>query len=133
MDDRGINLTPSRDEPENQSAGGWLARALGVKLARGLLVLGVLSFVFYFLAVNDVVYRGGGLIERKAALEAENLFIEEENRQLMARIERLGQDPEFIEDEARRKLRLIKPGEIIYRLVEEPDLSDDEAADLIQR
>jgi cell division protein FtsB len=50
----------------------------------------------------------------------------------VARIERFGQDPVFLEDEARRKLRLVRPGEVIYRLAEEPDLSDDEATERLQ-
>jgi cell division protein FtsB len=110
----------------------WLsAGALG-KLFRSLAILGVLAAVVGGLLANDGVYRGGDLKSRKASLEEENLRLEEENRQLMSRIERFGQDPVFLEDEARRKLRLVRPDEIIYRLAEEPDLSDGEAAEMLQ-
>ncbi|MDR1608991.1 MAG: septum formation initiator family protein [Deltaproteobacteria bacterium] len=86
-----------------------------------------LSLFFSFLATNDSVKLGDSLKNRKADLERENLRLEDENSQLAARIIRYGQDPVFLEDEARRKLRLVRPGEIIYRLAEEPDLSDNEA------
>ncbi|MDR1578360.1 MAG: septum formation initiator family protein [Deltaproteobacteria bacterium] len=91
-----------------------------------LFALGTLSVLFYFFATNDGIYRSSSLKNRKAALELENLRLEEENRQLAARIERFGEDPVFLEDEARRKLRLVRPGEFIYRLAEEPELSDHE-------
>ncbi|MDR1083592.1 MAG: septum formation initiator family protein [Deltaproteobacteria bacterium] len=98
------------------------------KICCVLLVLGALVAVLYLLVTNDGLYRSSGLKVKKEALEADNLRLEEENRQLMARIERFGQDPVYLEDEARRKLRLVRPGETIYRLAEEPDLSDNEAA-----
>jgi len=38
-------------------------------------------------------------------------------------LERFKKDPDYVEDEARKKLGVIRPGEQIYRLEEEPDLS----------
>ncbi|MDR2141975.1 MAG: septum formation initiator family protein [Deltaproteobacteria bacterium] len=97
------------------------------KVLAVLFLVGVMSLTGYVLVTNDGLYRSSGLKSRKADLELENLRLEEENRQLLARIERFGHDPVFLEDEARRKLRLVRPGEVIYRLAEEPDLSDGEA------
>ncbi|MDR1871300.1 MAG: septum formation initiator family protein [Deltaproteobacteria bacterium] len=102
------------------------------KAVKAFVVLGLAALIFYVLGANDGFYRENELKNRKIALEAENLQLEEENRQLTSRLERFGQDPEFMEDEARRKLRLVRPGEVIYRLAEEPDLSDNEATERLR-
>lgn len=86
----------------------------------------ILGFIGYLFLSEDGFARTSGLKEKKAALEAENLRLEEENRILLARLERLNTDLSFLESQARKKLRLVRPDEIIYRLSEEPDLSDDE-------
>jgi cell division protein FtsB len=52
--------------------------------------------------------------------------LEEENRLLLARLERLNTDLAFLESQARKKLRLVRQDEIIYRLAEEPDLTEEE-------
>jgi cell division protein FtsB len=102
------------------------------KAVKALVVGALMALAFYILGANDGLYRENELKNRKTALEAENLSLEEENRQLAARIERFGQDPELLEDEARRKLRLVRPGDVIYRLAEEPDLSDNEATERLR-
>ena len=79
------------------------------------------------LAFSDEGFvRGSGLDGAKRLLEAENLRLEEENRQLTARLERIWADTGYLEDEARKKLGLVRPDEIIFRLAEEPELSDEE-------
>jgi cell division protein FtsB len=74
---------------------------------------------------EDVLTRNSGLMEKKKTLEEENLRLEEENRQLAARLDRLRSDPGYLEDEARRKLGLVRPDEIVFRLAEEPELADE--------
>jgi len=51
--------------------------------------------------------------------------LRDENQLLRRKIEHLLNDPGYVEDEARRKLGLIRPGETVYRLSEEPDLTAD--------
>jgi cell division protein FtsB len=79
-----------------------------------------------FLSAEGLV-RSSGLMETKRRLESDNRRLEEENRQLAARLERIRSDPAYLEAEARRKLGLVRPDEIIFRLAEEPELSDEEA------
>jgi cell division protein FtsB/cell division protein DivIC len=92
----------------------------------GAAVFAVLGFLGYVFLSEEGLARNSGLREKKVVLEAEILRLEEENRQLTARQERLMNDPHFQEDEARRKLGLVREDEIIYRLAEEPDLTDEE-------
>jgi cell division protein FtsB len=92
-----------------------------------LLVVG-LALVYLFFS-EDGYPRNSGLLRKKAALEVENLRLEEENRQLEARLERIRNDSGYLEDEARKKLGLVRPDEIVYRLEEEPELSDKEVGE----
>jgi cell division protein FtsB len=85
-----------------------------------------MGFIGYLFLSDDGFAKTSGLKEKKISLEAENLRLEEENRLLLARLDRLNTDMVFLESQARKKLRLVKPDEIIYRLAEEPDLTDEE-------
>ena len=42
--------------------------------------------------------------------------LEQENRQLSERIARSASDMEYVEELARRRLGMIRPGEVVYRL-----------------
>jgi cell division protein FtsB len=88
-----------------------------------LTVIAVIGYLFFS---EDGLARNDSLTEKKVMLEADNLRLEEENRQLSARLERIRNDPGYLEDEARKKLGLVRPDEIIFRLAEEPELSDNE-------
>ncbi|MDR1165848.1 MAG: septum formation initiator family protein [Deltaproteobacteria bacterium] len=92
----------------------------------GLFLAVIMGFICYLFLSEDGFARNSGLKEKKIELAAENLRLEEENRQLLARLERLNTDLSFLESQARKKLRLVRPDEIIYRLAEEPDLTDEE-------
>jgi cell division protein FtsB len=61
----------------------------------------------------------------KEELERANRELAEENRRLLLKIDRIKKDPRLIEDEARKKLGLVKPDETIYRLREEPESPAD--------
>jgi cell division protein FtsB len=50
--------------------------------------------------------------------------LEEENRELLAEIDRLRSNREYIESQGRRELGLVKEGEIIYRFKREKELKD---------
>jgi len=52
--------------------------------------------------------------DRQLQIEIQNL--EKENSQLRLQVERLKNDPDAIEHEAREKLHYAKPGEVIYTL-----------------
>ncbi|MDR2354304.1 MAG: septum formation initiator family protein [Deltaproteobacteria bacterium] len=93
---------------------------LGVVLA---ILLGLIGSLFIS---EDGFIRNSGLKEIKLSLETENARLFQENRQLLARIDRLTTDPAYLESQARKKLRLVRADEVIYRLAEEPDLSDEE-------
>ena len=63
--------------------------------------------------------------QSRALVEANNQ-LREENRLLVDHITRIKSDPRVIEDEARKKLGLIRPDETIYRLNQEPDITVSE-------
>jgi cell division protein FtsB len=127
-------LSPRRGDKEVSETGGTLAgRLLSATdsfLSSRFLWLGVFlaiiaGFIGYLFLSEDGFARTSGLKEKKITLEADNMRLEEENRLLMARLERLNTDPSFLESQARKKLRLVRSDEVIYRLSEEPDLSGD--------
>lgn len=93
----------------------------------GFLTLGavILAFLVYLIASADSFLKSGELEREIQRLEHEIEVLEDENRLLRQQHERIQTDPAYIEDEARKKLGLVRPGEVIYRLSEEPDLSDD--------
>ena len=76
-----------------------------------------------------VVYSDKGLVhlssldQEEVKLRRENDKLREENRRLLLEIERVKNDPLYIEGEARSKLGLVRPDETIYRLAEEPDMT----------
>ncbi|MDR2198983.1 MAG: septum formation initiator family protein [Deltaproteobacteria bacterium] len=92
----------------------------------GLFFVLILVFMGYIFLSEDGFSRNSGLKEMRDALILENTRLEEENRQLLARLARLNTDASFLESQARKKLRYVKSHEIIFRLAEEPDLTDDE-------
>jgi|GEM_PF-661410 len=104
-------------------------RFLGSRVV--LLALGavILAALIYLVASADSFIKSGELEKEIQRLQHEINVLEDENRLLRQKKDRLETDPAYIEDEARKKLGLIRPGEVIYRLSEEPDLSDDPPSD----
>lgn len=90
------------------------------------LVLGavILASLVYLISSADSFLKSGELEREIQRLEHEIEVLEDENRLLRQQYERIQTDQAYIEDEARKKLGLVRPGEVIYRLSEEPDLSD---------
>lgn len=64
------------------------------------------------------------LKQDKEKMQSEIQSLKDENQRLLKYIERLKNDPRCIEDEARKKLGLVKPNETIYRLQEETETTD---------
>lgn len=90
------------------------------------LVLGavILASLVYLISSADSFLKSGELEREIQRLKHEIEVLEDENRLLRQQHERIQTDQAYIEDEARKKLGLVRPGEVIYRLSEEPDLSD---------
>ncbi|MDR0881342.1 MAG: septum formation initiator family protein [Candidatus Adiutrix sp.] len=98
-------------------------RFLGSRL--GLIALGlvILASLIYLTATADVFPKRGALEQEIKKLEHDIAVLEDDNRILRQKLERLQTDPNYVEDEARKKLGLVRPGETVYRLSEEPDLT----------
>lgn len=83
-----------------------------------------LSALVVFLGLI-LVYNDRGLMhlsrlcEEKEKLMWANEDLREENRRLVLKIQRIKKDPHYIEEEARKKLGLVRPDETIFRLKEE--------------
>ncbi|MGL4209752.1 MAG: FtsB family cell division protein [Candidatus Adiutrix sp.] len=90
-----------------------------------ILALGVFLFFIYLLLADGGLMKHRELESQKMRLEAEIENLQDENRTLRVRLERLNSDPAYVEDEARKKLGLIRPGETVYRLAEETDLLEN--------
>jgi cell division protein FtsB len=120
-------LAQAGEAGETDRPGGWLtelfSRGLFIRLA--LTVLVILGGLAYLTVSADGFIRRAELAREKDRLEADNAALRDENLLLRRKIEHLLNDPGYVEDEARRKLGLIRPGETVYRLSEEPDLAAD--------
>jgi cell division protein FtsB len=64
------------------------------------------------------VYKDKRIEDRELARQIE--LLKQENARLQAHVERLQNDPEAIEHEAREKLHYTRPGEVIYTFREAP-------------
>jgi cell division protein FtsB len=76
----------------------------------------------YFAVVGDnglTVYKEKRAEDKQLAKQIEDL--KQENTRLQAHVERLKNDPDAIEHEAREKLHYTRPGEVIYTLRDAPD------------
>ncbi|MDR2726118.1 MAG: septum formation initiator family protein [Candidatus Adiutrix sp.] len=95
------------------------------RLALAFLGLSLLAGLAYLVLSADGFIRRAELEREKGRLEFENAALRDENQILRQKIDHLLHDPGYVEDEARRKFGLIRPGETVYRLSEEPDLSEE--------
>lgn len=84
---------------------GWLA------LGAGLLVAFAGFTVFGEGGLTELLHHG----DEQRQLEARVLEQQERNQVLRDRIDRLQNDDAYIERQARTKLGLVKPGELVYR------------------
>lgn len=91
-------------------------------------------FLLFFLAVAftlTLLYSNQGFFHlkrleaEKTKLESANHDIKQENKLLLEKIDRIKNDPQYIEDLARKKLGLVKPNEMIYRLEKDPETASD--------
>jgi cell division protein FtsB len=128
MSGTGEPFTSAAETSAGQAGGGRFqilsGRWLFSRLALMALVLGVLGGLAYLTVSADGFIRRSELEREKNRLESENAVLRDENQLLRQKKERLLTDHGYVEDEARRKLGFIRPGETVYRLSEEPDLTE---------
>jgi len=130
MQDYPEHHSSASDDSESKSKrGSGLSFIAGIRqfVRRfGLMIVGAAALIALISLVisADGFVRNNELRKEKAKLEEEIEALEDENRILRQKLERLQTDSAYVEDEARKKLRLIRPGETVYRLAEEPDVSD---------
>jgi cell division protein FtsB len=90
------------------------------RLATGCAML-VAAALGYFAVAGDngiTVYKQKRAEDRQLAQQIQTL--KQENSQLQGHIERLKNDPEAIEHEARARMHYARPGEVIYTLPDAP-------------
>ncbi len=89
-------------------------------------ILLTLSIMFFALMVLVSILNEDGLITvyrvegELSKLQNDNDKLKIENNHLRLEIKELKTDPLAIEKVAREKLNLVKPGELIYRIVQQP-------------
>lgn len=115
-----------------QTGPGWIARArVATYRGRRWIAIGaaVLFTIFFTL---HVAFGRNGLdnYERKRAqdkaLQQQIESLQKENSALKDHVNRLKNDPDAIEYEARQKLHYARPGEVIYRLNQQPKPDADQ-------
>jgi len=101
-------------DPLSRRAFDWTMR---VWRPAGTVVAIVLALLLTWHVVNG---KNGLTVWHQKQLRKEIDDLEKENAQLHQRIDRLKNDPDAIEHEARERLHYAKPGEVIYSLDEPP-------------
>ncbi|MBW2621447.1 MAG: septum formation initiator family protein [Deltaproteobacteria bacterium] len=90
-----------------------------------LLIFMALAFALTLLYSNQGFFHLRRLEAEKTKLESANQDIKEENKLFLEKIERIKDDPKYIEDVARKKLGLVRPDEQIYRLKKDPQAAPE--------
>lgn len=103
------NSTPRR----TRNSASWFRG----KLVWALVALVVLFLVQVFVFQDEGLYRLYQLKQQIKASEARIEALRAENARLEAERQRLLDDPEYLEQVAREKYRMAKPGEKVYRVV----------------
>ncbi len=103
--------------------------------AKRYLWIAVCSLALLSLAVHEIAGENGYLVRRQRrlqmqALDEEVQRLQKDNRRLTQKIQLLRSDPQTIEELAREKLRLARPGEVVVTLPPEeqpnaPSLNGD--------
>lgn len=82
----------------------------------GVILIVSLGFILF----GDKGWRDLNAMKQELkALKAENDTLQQENIDLHRRIERLKEDPEFMETIARQELKMIKKDEIVFKFTED--------------
>lgn len=93
------------------------------RLATGSAMMLAALLGYYAVAGDNgiTVYKQKKIEDRQLAKQIEDL--KQENARLQGHIERLQNDPDAIEHEAREKLHYARPGEVIYTIPDTPNAS----------
>ena len=79
-----------------------------------------------------IIFGGHGLMALKSmhrdldAVREKNAQVEQQNTELYRSIDRLKNDPEYIEYMARHELNMVAPGEIVFKFSEKSGDTDNE-------
>ena len=103
-------MTSSTAQVEGPKAGGSRKLLVGVGIALGLLMVGVVLFS------HRGLYQIYRFRHDQVLLDQENARLTEENARLTRTIDRLQKDPEMIQEFIRRELNFVKKNEIIFQL-----------------
>jgi len=82
-----------------------------------IVIIGVLIFLFANKNFQTLLILNKKIAQLKQRIEG----LEEENKRLKEELEAAKNDPEYIENLARREFGLIKPGETKYKFLESPE------------
>jgi cell division protein FtsB len=119
-------LIPGRPPVEQVPAGNWMhrvsARAMGVrrKAATVVLIASSVSLLGYAVFGHDGLVAYQQKQRQAADLHQQILSLQKENERLALHDQRLQNDRDTIEYEAREQMHYTRPGEVIYTLPEAP-------------
>lgn len=93
---------------------------------------GILGLALFLLAIHDLFGSHGLLAMRRTQNQIQELRgeidrLHKENGQLSSQVKALRTDPKAVERIAREEMGLARPGEMIFKLPDEPQSSDGPA------
>lgn len=98
------------------------------RIATGLAVVFTVFFAYHVVFGRNGVNNYEQKRAQDSALHQQIQSLQQENGQLKDHVNRLKNDPDAIEYEAREKLHYAKPGEVIYTLNNRPQPASDKPA-----
>lgn len=112
----------SRHKPTKiNSISCWLSLRFAKLTARERQLLYLLSFIFLLTTTGWVLFKNYGALEYYnirqdlTATRAKNIALEKENHTLRDEIGKLQNDPDYLEDIARRRYDMLKKNEMIFK------------------
>ncbi len=83
------------------------------------IILLLFSLFLYFYLPRYASY--STLKDEELSLDKKIKFLEDENKKLKEEIGRINSDVKYMEKLLREKMGLVKPGEVVYKIVEEDE------------
>ena len=113
-----LNIKRSKDEAPPQPAG-----RRSKKRKRILIYIAVIALLITILAIP--IHKIVSLKIEESHLRAEQKQLQQQKKNLKENLQRVN-DPEYIEQQARKQLNLVKPGETLYVLPDKEDEKDEQ-------